>query len=178
VQFDANRVGWHLGPGAGRNEYELAVRMRRIVTPVDVGDDLAPLIKDLRGVIAALHLRHLKQNRSLFVHGNPRFEIGDVEVRIDEIRRPDWIIFDDVVGDPSLLEVGLLLPDYKRAAKQINVGVGHSLLVGSVIRLGERAKGRAQRRQKDNNQNCDFGHHYFLQLRTVYHLANWTGGVL
>jgi hypothetical protein len=115
--------------GSRLDQKELAEGLRPEGSLVDVRDDLAPLIDDLRGVVAAADFRHLKHHRRFVVHREPRLEVGDVEIRVDEIGGAEWVVLDRVVGGSGLLEIDVLLTDDEGAAEQIDVGLGDRLLV-------------------------------------------------
>ena len=149
VQLDAHRIHRDFCRGARRDECELAERMRWIIALVEVGDDLAPLVEDLRGVIAAFHLRHFKHHRSFVIHGDPGFEVSDVEIRVYKISGSRRVVFNNVVVNARLLEVRLLLPDGNGATKQINISVRHRL---PVRKLGLGGRNSYQDQRESGNE--------------------------
>ena len=55
-------------------------------------------------------------------------EIGGIEVRVHPVSRADGIVLYRVVGEARRGAIHMFLADHKRAAEQIDVGVGDILL--------------------------------------------------
>jgi hypothetical protein len=129
VELDAGGARRNPRRRARSDERELPAGVRREGALVDVGDDLAPFVEDLGGVVAAGDLRDLEQRRGSIVHGDPGFEIRDIEIRVHEVRGPQRVVLDGVVRGAMLLQILVLLPDHEHAAQEVDVGVSDGLRV-------------------------------------------------
>jgi len=97
--------------------------MRRKSARVDVGDDVAPLVHHLHGVVPIDDFRSLEHSRRAVIHREPSLEGGDVEVRVDDVRVAERIVRDDVVVGANLIEVDVLLANHEHATEQVHVGI-------------------------------------------------------
>ncbi len=53
-----------------------------VVSFVDIGNNLSPLITKLSRIIATFNFRNFQNDRCIFIYSKPGFEIGHIQIGI------------------------------------------------------------------------------------------------